>query len=272
MLTRYAERFSLVEVASTFQGIPNQERVAEWAEAVPAGFVFDVVAFGGLTLHQRRPGDHAPTLKKSWTQLSVEPPDVLFAEFKDAIAPLTDSGLLGVVILQFPPWFEQGEPGFAYLRRCRELLGGLPLGIELRHRSWFEPEARRNASLDHLIDLEMALSVADFPAAGREAPALAPYVTFAGVAPLRLHGRARDSWEKIGASAAHVAEYAYSEADLREIAKVANGLCGEADEVHVIFNVSPAAEAVSAAEMLVDLVEEARREPDYTAWRHPKSV
>ena len=95
MLSYYAEHFSLVEVATTFQGIPGQERVREWADSVPDDFMFDVLAFGGLTLHQRRPGVAASTAGQKWLEVAVEPPDVIFDEFVSAPRPAGDRGQAG---------------------------------------------------------------------------------------------------------------------------------------------------------------------------------
>ena len=78
MLPIYAEQFDTVEVRSTFQGIPGAARVSEWVEAVPDGFRFHIVAFGGLTLHQIRPGQ-SENLRKSWMDVAVSPPDDIFA-------------------------------------------------------------------------------------------------------------------------------------------------------------------------------------------------
>ena len=254
MLPYYAEHFSLVEIATTFQGIPGEDRVQEWAGSVPDGFQFDVLAFGGLTLHQRRPGLTAPVAGLPWPEVAVEPPDVIFDEFVAAISPLTAAGKLGVLTLQFPPWFDAGPESFRYLQRCRERLPGPRLGVEFRHPSWFLPESRLEDTLDHLIDLEIALSFSDFPPA-RNAPLAYPHVTLAEVAPVRLHGRGGEGeWDRIADTAATVAEYQYSDSDLAALASPVVELAGEADQVHVIFNVLPSDKAVEGATKLSGLL------------------
>jgi uncharacterized protein YecE (DUF72 family) len=47
----YAEHFNLVEVNSSFYGIPKPETVAEWAARTPRRFVFDVKLFSLLSRH-----------------------------------------------------------------------------------------------------------------------------------------------------------------------------------------------------------------------------
>ncbi len=50
-LAWYAERFSTVEVDSTFYRVPTIEMVQGWADRTPPGFVMHVKAFGLMTRH-----------------------------------------------------------------------------------------------------------------------------------------------------------------------------------------------------------------------------
>ena len=53
-LAYYAERFSTVEVDSTYYRIPERSMVQGWADRTPAGFVMHVKAFGLMTRHPVR--------------------------------------------------------------------------------------------------------------------------------------------------------------------------------------------------------------------------
>lgn len=269
MLAYYSQHFSLVETSTTFQGIPNPGRVREWAESVPSDFTFDVVAFGGLTLHQRRPGASAGEEKSGWEDISVEPPEVLFDEFKESISPLAEAGLLGLVILQFPPWFDAGAAGLNYLSRCRSEFGRLRLGVEFRNETWLEPANRLEATLDRLIDLEIALVAPDFPDAGESAPKLAAHVSLGEIASVRLHGRAAGAWVKVGPDGGYVSEYSYSDGDLAALVPALRSLGDEVDELHVSFNVAPADGSIESIKQLLELIDTAEQEPDYTQWRPP---
>ena len=150
MLRHYAEVASVVEADNTFSGIPKPERLAEWVAQTPQDFRFDLIAFGGLTLHQRRPGDSGPVTRQSWTEVAVEPPEVLFEDFAASVAPLAEAGRLGCVILQFPPWFEASEVSRAYLARVRERLDDLPLA---KGRYLFSASSH---SWDHTVNYHRA--------------------------------------------------------------------------------------------------------------------
>ena len=272
MLAYYSRHFPLVEISTTFQGIPNAERVREWAGSVEPGFTFDVIAFGGLTLHQLRPGASTGDAKLRWTDVAVEPPEVLFDAFKESISPLMEADSLGLVILQFPPWFEAGGPGLDYLSRCRSEFDGMRLAVELRNETWTEPADRLETTLERLIDLEVALVASDFPDSGDPAPKLAAEVSVAEFGSMRLHGRTVGVWDRVGPGGDYAAEYLYSDDDLAALVSALQSLDAEVDELHVSFNVAPADGAVESSKRLLELIEEAEREPDYTQWRPPSAT
>ena len=51
----YASQFPVVEVDSSYYGLPSSRNAGLWAERTPDGFVFDVKAFRLLTQHQTPP-------------------------------------------------------------------------------------------------------------------------------------------------------------------------------------------------------------------------
>lgn len=251
MLSIYAEHFDVVEVRSTFQGIPRAARVLEWAEAVPDGFRFHVIAFGGLTLHQLRPGQ-SENLRKSWVDVAVSPPDEIFVEFRNAMAPLIDSKKLGVVTLQFPPWFESSMESIAYLSRCRELMQDVPLGVELRSKSWFTPSSRLDHTLDRLIDYEISLVVADLISGDGSTLSIPQEIT-SEIGLIRLHGRLIEDWKRIEANAAVTSHYEYAEDELLELAGIIGKLREHADKIDVIFGVDASENTINTARRLIEI-------------------
>jgi uncharacterized protein YecE (DUF72 family) len=143
----YAEHFDLVEIDTTFYGIPAVETTTVWAEHTPATFTFDVKAFSLFTGHptpvSSLPKDLCPTGGPSRVRRKDLDPavwDRLWVRFHQAIEPIAAAGKLGVVLLQFPGWFARGEAArrriLATVREC----GPARVAVELRHRSWFEGE------------------------------------------------------------------------------------------------------------------------------------
>ncbi len=245
-LAIYAERFSLVEIDSTFQGIPGPERFAAWAAAVPEDFRFHVLGFGGLTLHQLRPGA-TPDPAVAWRHFAVAPPDFLFADFAAALAPLGTK--LASVNLQFPAWFGAGEDSEAYLASCRKNLPGLPLAVELRNPSWFSRPERTEATLELLIDAEIALVAADFEPV-EPAPGLIATTTGPDLAVVRLHGRSRGSWQRQAQDPLFRPHHRYSEAELGQLWRSLGELASDADGLDLIVRTDPALAAANASELI----------------------
>ena len=96
----YAERFSTVEVDSTFYRVPTEQMVQGWADRTPAGFVMHVKAFGLMTRHPVRLEQLPPDLRDGMPvddRGRVDRPPrelraVVFREFLDALEPLRAGG------------------------------------------------------------------------------------------------------------------------------------------------------------------------------------
>ena len=255
MLGVYAEHATVVEAENVFSGIPKPERVQEWVEQSPESFKFDVVAFGGLTLYQRRPGAD-PRRKKSWTEIAVEPPSILFEDLRESLEPLRAAGRLGAVILQFPPWFEAGSAGREYLGRVREELPKLPLAAEFRHPTWQVP-VNQESTLETLIELEIGTVVADFPSESDDWYPPFDMTTVDDLVVVRLHGQNADGWARTLQSPAEPVTHTYSDADLAPWVRRVRSLSQEAAEVHVLLGTAPPDAALASAKALAEAVEAA---------------
>ena len=51
----YSEQFPLVEVDSSYYGLPSERNAALWVERTPSDFTFDVKAFRLMTQHPTPP-------------------------------------------------------------------------------------------------------------------------------------------------------------------------------------------------------------------------
>ncbi len=255
MLGVYAEHATVVEAENVFSGIPKPERVQEWVDQTPDGFKFDVVAFGGLTLYQRRPGTD-PRRKKSWTEIAVEPPGVLFEDLQESMEPLRAADRLGAVILQFPPWFEAGNAGRDYLGRVREGLSDLPLAVEFRHPTWQVP-VNEESTLETLIELEMGTVVADLPSETDEWYPPFDMTTVDDLAIVRLHGQNAEGWARTVQSPVEAVAYSYEDSDLATWVARIRSLSLEAAEVHVLVDTAPPDAALASAKALAEAVDAA---------------
>jgi uncharacterized protein YecE (DUF72 family) len=116
----YGERFSTVEIDSTFYGIPSLSTVQGWVERTPEGFVFSA-KFPRAVTHEGRlsnSGEVAQAFVETMSELGEK---------------------LGALLLQFPPSFSAAQ-----MDDLERFLEGLPDGyvyaVEIRHPSWLTEE------------------------------------------------------------------------------------------------------------------------------------
>lgn len=121
-LERYAARFPVVEINSSFHRPHRAQTYARWADSVPEGFRFSVKLPRTITHDQRLSGI-----------------DGLLRQFASQAGALGNK--LGCVLVQLPPslQFDQALAGdfFAPLKQSF----GCMLACEARHASWFEEDA-----------------------------------------------------------------------------------------------------------------------------------
>jgi uncharacterized protein YecE (DUF72 family) len=266
-LSYYAERFSTVEVDSTFYRVPERSTVEGWAERTPAGFVMHVKAFGLMTRHPVRLEQVPPDLREG---LPVDhrgrvdrPPRearaLVFDAFLDALEPLREAGKLGGLLFQLPPYVTWKPSSLDYLEWAAGLLRGTPMLVEPRHRSWYEEDVRAEL-LRWLEDRRMTWVVVDAPKVDAgNVPLTLPAVT-SPIAYVRFHGRNAATWNVRGGSAAQRFDYRYSEDELREWAGPLRELANESEEAYAFFNNNNqndgVAQAPAGAQLLRKILDE----------------
>ncbi len=121
-LERYATRFNVVEINSSFYRPHQAKTYSRWADTVPSGFRFSVKLPRQITHEARLVGADTP-----------------LGEFLDQVAGL--GAKLGGFLVQLPPSLvldmQVAEAFFGLMRQRVEV----PIACEPRHASWFDAEA-----------------------------------------------------------------------------------------------------------------------------------
>jgi uncharacterized protein YecE (DUF72 family) len=263
----YAERFSTVEIDSTYYRVPDAKMVEGWASRTPDDFRLHIKAFGLMTRHPVRLEQVPPDLREG---LPVDhrgrvdrPPRELragvFRAFLEALEPLRTTGKLGGILFQMPPYVTWKPSSLAYLEWAREQVGDDAFLFEPRHRSWFE-EGVRAELLRFLEERRMTWVVVDAPKTGAaNVPDTLVAVT-TPIAYVRFHGRNAGTWNVRGGSAAQRFDHLYSEDELREWVPSFRKRSGEAEEAYAYFNnnnqTNGVAQAPAGAELLRRLLDE----------------
>jgi uncharacterized protein YecE (DUF72 family) len=248
-LRYYAGRFDTVEVDSSFYALPLRRNSELWVERTPDDFSFHVKAYGMMTGHEvearslpsvLREFPHEVTARGRVKDPHPDMVDAAFDLFVNALEPLRDSGKLGGVLMQFPPYFtaktaDEERRNLEYLDYAREKLDGHRVLVEFRHPSWVGPDAA-DRTLRWLADRGLTYVSVDSPQfeTGSTMPPLAALTS--NWAYVRLHGRNAQAWFGKHESSADRFDYLYGEDELREWEPKIRDLARDADETFVLFN------------------------------------
>jgi uncharacterized protein YecE (DUF72 family) len=264
-LRYYAEQFSTVEVDSSYYAIPDRGTAALWAIRTPDDFIFHVKAFGALTGHgidpKTLPKDIAsllPASEREKRHVYIKSPEMLNIvgqRFVEALSPLREKNKLGVIVFQYPPWFQYNTETLDYLLTCKELMDSLDLAVEFRHGSWLTSR-RAGAVLDFLRKNRITHIAADEPQYGTLATVpFVPEIT-TDTAYFRFHGRNRENWLKRGLETSLRYDYLYSDDELRELAGPITEANKKTQKVYAMFNNCHGASAMRNARRLKEMLKE----------------
>lgn len=141
-LRAYGRQFNTIEFNTTHYRIPDTATVDRWREEVPADFRYCPKVPQTIS--------HAGDLGLSGPEIAV---------FCEAIAGLGDQ--LGCCFLQLPPFFS-----VQHLRTLERFIRfwpvkRIPLAVEVRHESFFQPGAGREAYFELLQEANLATVISD---------------------------------------------------------------------------------------------------------------
>ena len=205
----YASQFSLVEVDSTYYGMPKPENSELWVARTKPGFTFDVKSFSLFTNHPTKamalPKDireqlPANLLEKNiyLEQMPVELLDESWERFRVALEPLRAAGRLGAVFFQFPPWFLPSSRSLAYIEQVQERMFGFTIAVEFRKPEWMDAR-HRDGTLAFLIARDIPYVAVDVPQGHKTSMPPVFDVTSTRLAVVRFHGRNHETWDLKGA-------------------------------------------------------------------------
>lgn len=250
-LRYYAARFDTVEVDSSFYAIPRRDYAEAWVRRTPPGFIFHVKAYGMLTGHEVDERALPPELRDEGFDYAVTPygrvrhPEPRMVEeayrlFLDAIEPLRDGARMGGVLMQYPPWFtartrDERETNLGRIGYAAEQLAPLPVFVEFRHGSWFEP--RNFERVERFLGQRgLSLVAVDAPQVGGESAVPPVAVATSPLGYVRFHGRNTATWTARTTSAADRFDYLYETDELREWAAPIRRLAEQTERTWVMFN------------------------------------
>lgn len=226
-LEYYAQHLPAVEINYTYYRSPSH-RTMEAMRAKTNGRVQFAVKLHQSMTHQR---DAAPEA---------------YREFTDACAPLSEAGVLGGLLAQFPYSFHATAENRDYLRRLRDLLPGQDVVVEMRHAAWVRQE-----TFEFLKTANLGWCNVDEPRLSGLMPATA--VATSDVGYVRFHGRNAAKWFH-HEQAFERYDYLYTEGELVEWVPRIKQLAGITRRTYVFLNNHFEGKAVANAVMLMRLL------------------
>jgi uncharacterized protein YecE (DUF72 family) len=244
-LRYYATQFPIVEVDSSYYGMPTPLNAQLWADRTPEHFVFNVKAFRLFTGHQTSPivlprdiqqalGPDAPgTLY--YREVPAEILGELWRRFSEALEPLRQAGKLGAVHFQFAPWMLRNREGMGHVRECVARMEGHLLSVEFRNKSWFDGD-NMGKTVAFERELGVVHTIVDGPQGFANCVPCVWEVTNPALALVRLHGRNRETWNIRSSASSSRFNYWYSKEELAALAPEIRRVAAMAGAVHVLFN------------------------------------
>jgi len=226
MLPIYAQSFPAVELNFTYYGIPKPSSFERMLSITPPEFEFVVKANRQMT-HESKEKD-------------------VFTMFRDAIAPLVESGRLGAVLAQFPWAFKNTPDNRNYLYLFREHLPEVPLVVEFRNDTW-----QRQEVFDFMKRQDISYCCVDEPELDGLPDQRVLYT--AEPAYVRFHSRDAEKWYAKGGKDRY--NYLYKEEELEEWLPKIEKLSKKAKKVYVFFNNCHQSQAAQNARRLGELLE-----------------
>ena len=246
-LRYYASQFPIVEIDSSYYGIPSVENAQRWVERTPRGFVFNIKTYRLFTRHQTPLASLGKDIREALGPLSkknVYDKDVpeeltleLWRQFRSVLDILRDAGKLGAVHMQFAPWVAFHPESFGYIEHCRAMLAGFTVAVEFRNRSWFESDRHAARTLQFERDNALVNVVVDAPQGIPNTIPSVWEVTNPSLSVVRLHGRNHGTWNRKGLkTSSQRFDYDYNDDELKEIAGEVAEIADKVETTHVLFN------------------------------------
>jgi uncharacterized protein YecE (DUF72 family) len=148
--------------------------------------------------------------------------------------PLDSAGKLGVVLFQFPPWFNPGNKQLEHILECQRHLPQYRIAVEFRNGSWLNGN-NTDRTVAFLRDNKLSYVCVDEPQ-GLQSSVQPVVRATSDIGVVRFHGRNVSSWENPRQLASSRFNYLYSEEELEEWVPKIKELSAQTRQTHVLFN------------------------------------
>ncbi|MFH0882513.1 MAG: DUF72 domain-containing protein [bacterium] len=231
-LDYYATQFKILEINTTYYGVPKRSSVVRWAEQTPADFRFIVKVHGDTTHKRETGGEEIPALLAS-------------------LEPLRAESKLAGLLAQFPASFRANASAKQYIHLIHSHTGEIPLFVEFRHLEWDTDDA-----VAFCQDEGLGWVTVDLPPI-RSLMGARPAVT-SSTGYVRFHGKNAKTWYHPELGDRY--DWTYSEEELRNWLPRLRALVDRAEETYLFFNNCHAGQAIKSAALMREILRQEQLE------------
>lgn len=215
-LSYYATKFSCLELNFSYYAIPTAEQLTSMIKRTAGHVRFSIKGNRQFT-HE---------IKVSYWRDAVR-------EFRNALTPFLNDGLLLSVLLQFPQSFRYNDDTRRYLADLIAEFGAEPLIVEFRHSEWFTPRV-----YEGLTARGVGLCLCDMPELSKLPTYFRlnrPPLVLGQTGYVRFHGRNTSQWYASENSRDRY-DYQYHDDEIAAYSPLVKEMQGKAKIVQVYFN------------------------------------
>ncbi len=262
-LKYYSGFFNTVEVDSSFYALPSERNAHLWVERTPERFLFNIKAYSAMTAHQVNVDSLPQDMRKFFQEVEkrrifIKDREILkdiFMRFCGSIAPLYSSRKLGLVVFQYPPWFENTKVNKDYILFCKSQIGHIDMGVEFRNNTWLE-NAKKGDTLNFLRENKLFYIISDAPQVNDKRTVQYVVDAAGDLAYFRFHGKNTENWLKKDIDVSLRYDYEYSKEELEGFAQDIKMILSRVKKVFALFNNHRGTQAIRSALALKRIFEQ----------------
>ncbi|NIA22730.1 MAG: DUF72 domain-containing protein [Proteobacteria bacterium] len=232
MLNYYVNNFpfNALEINVSYYKLIGKSIYDSFVKKTPDKYEFIVKAYKGIT--------HDVIERGSW---KFNPDYKVIDIFYSSLGKIRESGKLGGILFQFPPYYFPKKDTITYLKSLKDKTGTIPFFVEFRNKYWESSEY-----INFMKDNDINLCTVDLPDLGK-LPRYAPIVTGSS-AYFRFHGRNKNWYDKNSDRY----DYLYSKNEILKFKDDIIEITQRAKKTFAFFNNCHAGKAVINAKMLLE--------------------
>lgn len=226
-LSYYSDHFRTVEINYTYYRMPSEKSIEGMVNNSEGKVEFVLKLHQDMTHNRSAGSEH-------------------YKEFLNAVRPMSEAGVFGAFLAQFPYSFHPTQKNTDYIKRLRDFLPEDDVVVELRNSKWV-----KQSTFELLKNHNLGYCCVDEPKIKGLMPDIAVATSKTGY--VRFHGRNAAKWYDHDKPAERY-DYRYSKEELEPWVGRIKRLAAMSNKVYCFHNNHYQSKAVDSAQLLLELL------------------